>query len=1405
MPEPLAAGGTLEEIDSPESLVRDRFPAGAMLEGRYRIVSFLGRGGMGEVYRADDLTLGLPVALKLLPGPREGRRESLERLLDEVRIARRISHPNVCRVHDVGEAAGRHFLSMEYIDGEDLASLLRRIGRLPRGKALELSAQICEGLAAAHSENVVHRDLKPRNLMIDGRGRARITDFGIATLAERLGGATSWGTPAYMAPEQLLGEPATAKSDLYALGLILYELFTGQPVFRSGSRAERLASLGRDRPLPPARLVEGLEPAIEEVILKCLERDPRGRPASASEIALALGSRAVSLPWRPEPGREIPHRTSWLLERQLGEGGFGEVWLARHRKTRDVRVFKLCHQVAGLSSLEREITVFRLLKEELGDRDDIARILDWSFDEPPYFIESEYTAGGDLLVWAEEQGGLHRVPLATRLEIVAQVATALAAAHSVGVLHKDVKPTNVLIAREPAPHAAGAGEIRALLTDFGLGTITEQQRLARAEITAAGLSAKSREGTGGTRLYMAPELLEGKPATLQSDVFALGVMLYQAVLGDFTRALAPGWWREIEDELLREDVAEAVDGSPERRLGDARELARRLRQLPQRRARRESERQLQAEARRVQQALERSRRRRRLGALIIGALVVVAAGMGLLAGQIAREAARTKNIARTAVAGEWIREDPTHAALVLLEVEDPDRTPYAVAQMRRVLRQKLAKVELRGHAGPVLSAAWSDDGERVLTISRDRTVRVWTADGVEPPAVTVVGEPLTAAWLDAGRQRVLTLSTQGVARAWNLDGSGGEVIFDTRDRHVQAVAADPRRELVLTGSWSGEVRLWPTDGSSPPRTLAGHDGPVTAAAFSRDGEGMATASQDGTARVWLAGAADPIVLEHRDALLDAAFDPAGGRLLTASAGGVATIWRLAEARDPIVFEIASPGLAAFDVAWSPDGERVALAAAGEVWWCAADGSSSVRISSGHGEGATVELGPRGERLLIASSSGVVELRNVDGTGEPITLRGHGAGVIAAFGPRGERVLTASRAGTARIWSVEPPVEPAVLRQTAAIRVAAWNRTGDLLATAAADGSVRVWPADGSRAAAGLAGSGVAVESLVFSPVDDRLLVGDRDGQAWLIGVDGRRQPLVGHQGSVAAAAWSRSGDRVATGSDDGTVRVWRANGSGEPVVLGPGPEPVLALAWAPGDRRVIAAFSDGVLSWPVGGGASRRLVSPESAIETVAFAPAGDRLVTVTDEGAVSAWPLDDGGAPAWTAHHDDFVFAAAFNGRGDLLTATSEGSVRMLAAGDPEPRVVQRHQSAVFAVAWSPDGGRFAAASGDGTARIWRLDRLDEPALLEGHEGQVMDVAWSPRGDRLVTVSLDGTARVWRVETPDLIAAIESATRVCLDPELRRLALGDSPRAALERYHECTRARGRAPGSPGSTGEGGA
>ena len=264
-----------------------RFAPGVIVASRYRLVALLGRGGMGEVYRADDLTLDQAVALKFLPEGIAASDTRVAQFHNELRIARQVSHKNVCRLYDLGETEGRRFLTMEYVDGEDLSSSLRRFGRMPPDKAVQIARQLCAGIAAAHDKGVLHRDLKPSNVMLDGNGDVRVTDFGIATLS---GSASEdlAGTPQYMAPELLAGKAATTRSDIYALGLILFEVFTGKRAYEASTLGELKRLHDTGTVTTPSSLVHDLDPVVERVILRCLERDPDKRPTSALTVAAAL-------------------------------------------------------------------------------------------------------------------------------------------------------------------------------------------------------------------------------------------------------------------------------------------------------------------------------------------------------------------------------------------------------------------------------------------------------------------------------------------------------------------------------------------------------------------------------------------------------------------------------------------------------------------------------------------------------------------------------------------------------------------------------------------------------------------------------------------------------------------------------------------------------------------------------------------------------------------------------------------------------------------------------------------------------------------------------------------------------------------------------------------------------------
>ncbi|TJY59413.1 hypothetical protein E4T66_13545 [Sinimarinibacterium sp. CAU 1509] len=342
-------------------------------------------------------------------------------------------------------------------------------------------------------------------------------------------------------------------------------------------------------------------------------------------------------------GAAVPGRADWRLDRQLSSGAHGEVWLAVRDAASEQRVIKFARDVDGLSALKREITLGRVLMQSLGDHDQFVRILDWNVEEPPYFLETAYSALGNLEDWCNAQGGVAAVPLEARIEIAAQCAAALAAAHSVGVLHKDVKPSNVIMVANDA-----AAQPNACLCDFAAGRALDPERFKHLGITQLGFTHTAFEpGLSGTPLYLAPEVMAGQPATVAADIYALGVLLFQLVVGDFRRVPAPGWEQQVADPLLREDIALAAAGDPLTRLADAKQLAVRLRRLDARRVDWTREQQRAAEAERTQIALERAQARR---SLLLGLAATFALGAVLSAALYLRAESARRDAATQAAA-----------------------------------------------------------------------------------------------------------------------------------------------------------------------------------------------------------------------------------------------------------------------------------------------------------------------------------------------------------------------------------------------------------------------------------------------------------------------------------------------------------------------------------------------------------------------------------------------------------------------------------------------------------------------------------------------------------------------------------------------------------------------------------
>jgi serine/threonine protein kinase len=267
------------------------------LEGRYQILKELGRGGMGIVFHAYDKQLKEQVAIKILSPLLSNDSDALERLKREVSAARRITHSNVIRIHDISEINGLHFISMEYFHGMNLKEYIKLHGPLSTMQAYNIAAQICDGLEAAHREGVVHRDLKSQNIILDPTNKIKIIDFGLARTAHMEGMTATgliMGTPEYMAPEQVSGKRIDERADIYSFGVILYELFTGKVPFTGDSAIAVGFKQLKEDPLPPSQVTPGVSPEIERIIFKALEKDPARRYRSVAELKIDFETAVMS-------------------------------------------------------------------------------------------------------------------------------------------------------------------------------------------------------------------------------------------------------------------------------------------------------------------------------------------------------------------------------------------------------------------------------------------------------------------------------------------------------------------------------------------------------------------------------------------------------------------------------------------------------------------------------------------------------------------------------------------------------------------------------------------------------------------------------------------------------------------------------------------------------------------------------------------------------------------------------------------------------------------------------------------------------------------------------------------------------------------------------------------------------
>jgi serine/threonine protein kinase/WD40 repeat protein len=1089
--------------------------------------------------------------------------------------------------------------------------------------------------------------------------------------------------------------------------------------------------------------IKGLDEPVQiyEVGLKHLSplRAPAG--SATARRMLAPGEESV-LGWRPAKSRSVPGRANWVLRRHLGSGGFGEAWLAQHEKTGETRVFKFCFEAERLRALRREVVLFRLLKETLGDRPDIARVLDWQFDQAPHFVESEYTSGGDLAEWAATRGGLGQIPLDTRLSIVAQTAEALAAAHSVGVLHKDVKPTNILVAELQGQEGPSVR-----LTDFGVGLILDREILARKGITASGLTSTLFAGqstsSSGTPLYMAPELFEGKTPSIQSDVYALGVLLYQMVIGDLSRALAPGWERDIEEPLLREDIAASADGMPNRRLDSAAELAERLRSLEERRAGRRAQEQAAEEA-------VRSRRRRQQ--LVIAAVLGAALSVFLivLALQAWLRAAAETSLRRKAEAaqGEAVQQR-----------ERADYAGYVANIQLAAARLKEGKSDLAREAllacpqglrnwewGYLVNEAWPDLRGAPLTPEEqgELPTDAWR-NGVPVICVNIEAIDLVDADIASNGSLMATVSWSGAVKEHFFSGEERQPLEFQGAGAAVRVRLSPDGSLVATAGSTTQVAVVSrtADGATvyvspqPSDNIAGlYFSPesaylvvtsyvetlvtdlcrrnVVGEFIMLGGLGVDVAFAPHEKEFLITDGGDievhalpecqlakryvsPLPSEFRIMKISPNLDDVMG----VDPYGNVLVWSLRGSAERLRINNNSDS-ALQDLAISSDGSCLAALYGDDliVLYNLVDGAELAR-AQGFSPITALRFFDQGMRLLIVEGkkSGKVLAPGVRATSVPRHLVGHtGPVTMCDFSSDGRRVATASYDGSAIVWDARSGKALSTFRKDdEGVLGVDFSRDDKMLCTIAPGRSVsRLWDlSSGSELGCYTPGSACSVEP----------------------------EPSFGPLNSMAAwigTTWTQ--DRFTSAGNQ--VAVFMASPTGRPEHVAPQcaiegavlPD-ALALGW------MIEFSPDGRTALTIGENNALRIID----LSTLQYRTVG-------------------GGTEYFT------YFEVSPDGR-RVVEAVTTGYANVLDIASGELLFqTERHNAAVRASHFSPDGSQILTASWDGTAKLWSATDGHLLVTLRGHTDYLLDALFSPDGTRILTVSLDGSCRIWDLAGNELL-----------------------------------------------------
>ena len=1097
------------------------------------------------------------------------------------------------------------------------------------------------------------------------------------------------------------------------------------------------------------------------------------------------------LGWRPSAGQRVPN-TQWTLERALGEGGFGEVWLAHHETLKQRRVIKFCFRADRVRSLKREVTLFRILRERVGEQRGIVTVHDVFFDEPPFYIVMDYVDGPNLAEWTAAHAPLAEVPLATRLEIVAQVADALQVAHDAGVIHRDVKPSNILIAEEN-----GTPQVK--LTDFGIGQVVSAEALAG--VTKLGFTQtmmSSSNGTG-TQLYMAPELLTGLPATTRSDLYSLGVVLYQLIIGDLARPVTADWPDDIADPLLREDLRKCLAGDAAKRFTGAGDLAVRLRSLDQRRNARTAEDAAHAasERRAYRRGLLRAAG---LAGLVVAAVSALAVFAFRQAGAARASRARAEHSAKAEAeahvkAEEMLTKVQLQRAEELMQTNDDSgglayfahvlrRNPHDQITASRLLSALRDRSRPRMTAGPHKAAPgtflhWTAD-RNVLCLVNDQEAGYWNtatgSHGVKSDYTGLAGYSKYAQ-PNADGSRILLFPRSDRARIYDThtglpvaadliheDGynegkgwSGDELpglmgSFDTENRWVATVVAATSMCIwdVVTGQRVGKVTP-----VSPP----------TYVAFHPNSKSLALGCRNGSVEIRTADGDQWKVLQQVQAgagmIKGLRYIKTG--LFVVSSGNALIFYPLMDDQTLGVPVSIGRGASNYDLIQDENAVVTAESDHKVRFW---------NFTTGQAIGEPLDLGELvykvkvssdGSRFLTITRQGV-QVWGTHGRHLIARTRSFAASVVSAVFNQDDTEVAISLAdGTVSVWRFDQNrALPVTYPTTTFNSIAAIHENGELIAVGDTQGGgVAVWDIkSGHRRSPVMNSVGKAghLHDIKFQPGNERLWTGTDSTQA--IAWDWQTGKQVGNavtgDGYVWRLAFDHSGKRLAVKGNN--FRVWNlaAADSKQWTFREINPNGYFGFFARNGLTCLVKKPENGLRLMDSETGIPISDYFSEGRSNILCVTPDLEQCVTTDGAGTARVWDVRSGKPLTGPLHHQAGIRAASLNlESGVVATASLDNTARLWRVPGGEPLgMPMRHQEMVLVVEISPEGRRVATSSLDRTIRLWDIPSgrpLTESLAVLGGVSE-KGCFWHSTGTGLIAFG-SSPAQCWDLPSVDVDA----------------------------------------------------